>query len=693
MAANTVPTSVLSQQVSDAIGGRRVRCAVFTTFSFDPAFFELNVLPLLFDQSFSQPDKVRRLQLEDALRAVDQVSVYYDMRALAQDGAPGQLDYRRIDVSRGTGYFHPKVLLLVVDDWTDEGTADGEDGEPDGTSGRQALIVGILSANLTRSGWWENVECAHIEELKDEELGTPRSSFRRDLLSLMRRIQDSAAPEDDQSALGQVREFLLRRTSRHRFSHAKSKGVFHTRIFCGQNRQHLVDWLDELSLRRLGLNLEVISPFFDDRGAGPLEDLIERIKPRETRVFLPTKPDGSARITNETYIAVEQMARWSSLPPALVGRGRTDAAEKLPPRYVHAKVYRLWRKTGPDLLIVGSPNLTAAGFSHAAAGNLEAAFLVDVSNAGHARRWWLDPLDREVERFADTESSEQDGLDTVGLALSFQYDWGVERLSYRLRTPRVRGFDVADPSGRPLFTVTRPSTERWVTCDATASDKVREMLRSTSFLIVKHEDTSWRVLIREENMAHRPSLLLDLTPEEILEYWSLLTAAQRADVIERRTTADLEGLPTGARADLGSRRTVFDRFSGVYHAFGCLQRHVEEALAEDREREAEARFLGAKYDSLPSLLQKTLDAKEGDPILRYVTFLCAKQVRDHLRRRHREFFSSRRQPLAHLDALLDHLDEVRSDLPLDVADTDSEFIQWYEAAFLKAVTHVGIAPR
>ena len=34
-----------------------------------------------------------------------------------------------------------------------------------------------------------------------------------------------------------------------------------------------------------------------------------------------------------------------------------------------------------------------------------------------------------------------------------------------------------------------------------------------------------------------------------------------------------------------------------------------------------------------------------------------------------------------------------SDLPLDVADTDSEFIQWYEAAFLKAVTHVGIAPR
>ena len=457
MAASTVPTSVLSQQVSDAIGGRRVRCAVFTTFTFDPAFFELNVLPLLFDQSFSQPDKVRRIQLSDALRAVDNVAVYYDMRGLAQDGAPAQLDYRRIDVSRGTGYFHPKVLLVLVDDWTDEDTADGEDADSDGTPAHQSLIVGILSANLTRSGWWENVESAHIEEIKDEDLDYQRSSFRRDLLSLIRRIRDSVASEDDQSALSQVREFLLRRTSRHRFSHAKSKGVFYTRIFCGQERTNLVDWLYQLYLHKLDLNLEVISPFFDDGGAGPLEELIETLKPRETRVFLPTKPDGAATITNDTYTAIEQMARWASLPPELVSRGRTEAADKLPPRHVHAKVYRLWRKDGPDLLIVGSPNLTMAGFSHASAGNLEAAFLVDVSNAGHARRWWLAPLDREIRRFADTESSEQDGLDAVGLNLSFQYDWGASELSYRLWTSGVRGFEVTDPSGLRLFTVTRPA--------------------------------------------------------------------------------------------------------------------------------------------------------------------------------------------------------------------------------------------
>ena len=104
MQSAAIPMKVLTEQVAEAIDGRRVRSAVFTTFSFDPRFFELNILPVLFDQPFSQPDKVRSLQLEDALRMVDHLAVYYDRRALAQDGEPAQLDYRRLDVSRSTGY-------------------------------------------------------------------------------------------------------------------------------------------------------------------------------------------------------------------------------------------------------------------------------------------------------------------------------------------------------------------------------------------------------------------------------------------------------------------------------------------------------------------------------------------------------------------------------------------------------------
>ena len=206
MPSTVIPLKVLTEQVAEAIDGRRVRSAVFTTFSFDPGFFEINILPVLFDQPFSQPDKVRRLQLEDALRAIDHVAVYYDRRALAQDGEPAQLDYRRLDVSRTTGYFHPKVVLLLVDD-RHEGEEAAHSDEEGCEPIRQALIVAILSANLTRAGWWENVECAHVEEIKDRDVDDERCSFRPDLLSLIRRIRQSASDSDNQTALDEISEF------------------------------------------------------------------------------------------------------------------------------------------------------------------------------------------------------------------------------------------------------------------------------------------------------------------------------------------------------------------------------------------------------------------------------------------------------------------------------------------------------
>ena len=686
MPSTIIPLKVLAEQVAEAIGGRRVRSAVFTTFSFDPGFFEINILPVLFDQPFSQPDKVRRLQLEDALRTTDHLAVYYDRRALAQDGEPAQLDYRRLDVSRRTGYFHPKVVLLLVEDRhsDDEAVSDNEEGTK---PVRLALIVGIFSANLTRAGWWENVECAHIEEIKDRDVDDERRSFRPDLLPLVRRVHQSASDSDDQTALDQISAFLLRRTRRDHVGKNRSAGGYHTRIFGGQSRETLSDWLSHLHLDKHDLNLEVISPFFDPQGEGPLRELVDTLQPREVRVYLPTAPDGASLVTQTTYEAVAALenTRWARLPGEVVNRGRDDTSERLAPRRVHAKVYRLWKKTGPDLLLVGSPNLTRAGHSHGAAGNLEAAFLVDISSAGYQKRWWLEPVDQEADRFASTTPTEAEGLDVVGLDLSFQFDWGTKELTYRLTGPAPSGFAVLTTAGEPLTTVEQPRLHRWTTLGAAASNRLEDLLLSTSFLLVQYEEQSWRVLVREENMGHRPSLLMQLTPEEILEYWSLLTAEQRAQFMEARILDHVEGLPIARLDRLDARDTLFDRFAGIYHAFGCLERAVNTALEDGRDTEAEARLLGAKYDSLPNLLEKTVERPDGDPILSYVTFLCAKQLRHELSRRHRPFFSQRARHVEHLDELLGRLPDLRSAIDLDDSGAE-DFLQWYEDAFLRSAS-------
>src|SRR5689334_14374444 len=52
-------SAVLSDALVEAIRGRRVKVAVFLTFQFDPGFFEEELLPLLFDQSFSHIPQIR----------------------------------------------------------------------------------------------------------------------------------------------------------------------------------------------------------------------------------------------------------------------------------------------------------------------------------------------------------------------------------------------------------------------------------------------------------------------------------------------------------------------------------------------------------------------------------------------------------------------------------------------------------
>jgi hypothetical protein len=670
-----VPQEVLSEEIKEKIAGRRVRAAVFTTFSFDPGFFEMQILPVLFDCPFRQPKKLRLIQLEDAIRSVDALAVYYDHSALSQDAEPAQLGYERIDVRReGKGIFHPKVVLLLVDEPSEQ--------DVEGLAPRyQSLIVGILSANLTRSGWWENVECGHFEEIKDFEVDPRRSPFRKQIISLIDQIKKSAESDEAHAALSRIHEFIINRTQTGEFSNTSAKGAFYSQIYCGQDR--FSDWIASLRLPRKEWNLEIISPFFDAKGAAPLRQLQETLDPREIRVYLPRGTDGKGLVSAEVYDAVAKLARWSDLPPEVVRRGRGRLNEKLAPRHVHAKVYRLWSGRDRNLIIVGSVNLTSAAHSHWGGGNLEAAFLNDATDDLYPRQWWLRPIDDKAgPALVEQSAGEDEGLEPTPLDISFRYDWGRRVLEYFLRGPR-KSFKVAEPSGRDLFSVVSPDNAKWVRCPDEARDAVGQHLLSSSFLLILHGAGQWRILVREENTAHRPSLMARLTPEEILEYWALLTPEQQAAFMEAHVGQDefLEGLRVTRVDRLQHMHTLFDRFAGIYHSFGCLRRHVEASVLEGRLVEAETRLLGARYDSLPTLLQRCLEAKDRDPSIQYVTFLCARQVAENISRAHKDFRTATRDRWATLDALLNRLPELRAAIPSFKGG--NSFYEWYEPIFLK----------
>ena len=192
-------------------------------------------------------------------------------------------------------------------------------------------------------------------------------------------------------------------------------------------------------------------------------------------------------------------------------------------------------------------------------------------------------------------------------------------------------------------------------------------------------------------MAHRPSILSELSPDEILEYWSLLSAEERAAFIERRAALgqEIEGIPAAEKdSPLGTGDTLFDRFAGVFHAFGCLRRSIATALEDGRHEEAEMRLLGAKYDSLPELLRKTLEQDDGDPVLGYVTFLTAKQLRESLDGRDPEFFRDRSSLVRKLDDLIAAGIERRGAMFPNADAQTRAFLDWFEPVFLNDLGHL-----
>ena len=129
------------------------------------------------------------------------------------------------------------------------------------------------------------------------------------------------------------------------------------------------------------------------------------------------------------------------------------------------------------------------------------------------------------------------------------------------------------------------------------------------------------------------------------------------------------------------RDTVFDRFAGVFHAFEQLRSWIDTKLEANREVEVTARLFGEKYDSLPVLLQKTLDREEGDDVIRYVTFLSALQVVAYVRKAWPEYWAANGSDGAKLGSLCERVEEIRDQLL--VADPDrAAFLSWYHEAFV-----------
>lgn len=671
-----IPQAVLSEHFQDRLKGRRLLSAVFTTFRFEPAFFETEVLPVFLDLPFSQATAIKLVQLEEAL-ITRRIAVYYDRNGLVDGGGSAKLDVRRIPVRHPTGIFHPKNVFALV-----EATDEDENGEHP-----RALLCACLSANLTRAGWWENVEVGHVEEIGEHDRTLLAGPIRDCLNRLVSTVEGRRANDElraQHSALNDIYAFLGSTDARER------------RSIDGRLLPHFDDGLQALpefiqsatdkALR--GMCLEVISPYFDTtEESAPLKALLAEFEPREVRVFLPKNDRGEALCSEELFAWVRRQrdVAWGTLPKEIMRNGKAPDAKHRP---VHAKVYRFFepKRGGREILYVGSTNLTQPGCRLTGrGGNWESGFLVEVTNGG-TPAFWLTAEVRRPPAFAP-ETKDEGTAASGGSKLAVRYFWNRHQAEVFWNDPLASPALVVEQGGVAVFALADLPPRDWVALGPEASAHLERVLASTSLLHVRGEGpVPGLILVQEEEMFQRPSLLLDLSAADILKYWALLTVEQQAAFIEAHARVNGDDDPLLAKlAPLPHETTMFDRFAGFFLAFGCLEERVREALERDNTGEADYRLFGTRYDSLGNLLARVLSDSQsgkGDLIEHYVVLLCARQLLRGLGRDHPDYWVERGNDVKVLDLQLDESTRLRGRLS-EGDDTMPAFLDWFDRWFLK----------
>jgi hypothetical protein len=669
-----IPRAVLSEHFQERMSGRRLRSAVFLTYQFDPGFFEQEVLPVFLDVSLSHATAIRLVQLEDALRTLrGNVAVYYDSNGLVLgDAGSAKLDFRRIPVRHNTGFFHAKNLFLLV-----------ENEEPDDDEHHpQTLLIASLSANLTRSGWWENVEACHVEEIAESDW----TRLKDDVSAFLDRLRRKVTGEEQHAAVREVLTFLQSTNQR---SQKSSEGRLHVHFYAGP--ESIPEFLEHTAGAQIrGAYLEVISPYFDDaKDCKPLTELVTRFAPKEVRIYLPRSQAGAASCRPELFQSVRSMpgVHWGRLQKDILKLGKSEDAGE---RFVHAKIYRFFTKSPKrEIWFIGSANMTSP--AHQARGNVETGFLVDMMPP-RGPEFWLTRDERSPGEF-EVKTEDEQAAPSGGTPLNLRYHWdrayaeGFWDASGQAPDLRLSARGVV------LGTVPELPSRTWTGLTPDMTHLIGEILEETSLFEVQYGDKTALLLVQEEGMSHKPSLLLQLSASDILKYWSLLTPAQRAAFLEARAP-DFASTQVGA--DLVAKAkitfesdTLFDRFAGFFHAFGCLERAVRSALREGREKEASYRLFGKKYDSLGSLLDRMAsDAQSGDPVDRYLILLCAKQLCQEVAGDYAEYWDAHTADAKVLKEKFQALSTLRDALLAQDPDRLPAFLEWFDTWFLKRATAV-----
>lgn len=672
-------TAVITERLLELIADRTVQAALFTTYTFEPDFFELEVIPLLLDQNigYSQDERVKRFMVRENLREAElPIDVYYDLPTfrLSGDCSP-EMEYLCHGVNLGNCAFHGKVNMILLKDRNTK---------------EHSLLLGAGSNNLTRSGWWDNIECQHWEEIKS---GTVRRKFInivKDDIKFLREIRATSA-RNKSSAIDLIDYFI----SECKGSNSAPQ-VHYYGLSSNQKHSSFFSFIRQIQypiFQQHEWNLEIISPFFANDVENKEHEKFFGLGVREITILLPFDNDGNALCKNEYYEKIhrEKNVRWAEW-----NKGIGDAIGLSGKNYrrLHAKLFH-FTNGQQSWIFTGSINFTHRAFHQ----NVEAGFLVQLDKLGSLLRPITD--ESQIEKFSDPNeeipgnSSDEERSAIPELHLCF--DWVSKQLVGRTAPYRRYEIEILNAENDPVI---RPWEVRYVESNYGERDTkdLEKLLKNGSLVKIrgrnlkikgKPEFSAHSVLLQQIGWSHKPLNLPNLTASQILAIYAGMSPERRQlmliDAKVRELVLSAHGGELSSHVDDQKIEQFFCEYAEIFNAFEKLKKVLNDAFDNDQLNQVDYYLTGTGVDSLPTLINRTLEADSENQRLNNVTcyliFLSAREVYSDKK------FKSQPNVDKERNKLLRRILKMKSGDKLILENNSQEsrkkFFEWYENEFFE----------
>lgn len=510
---------------------------IFTTYNFEPDFFEEYIVTYLMgiDKKITTLGELKETNMWIYNH---NVAVYYDAGALISGMSCMTLPVYPKHVDGGV--FHPKVIIVYGEVIDDDGLVE------------EKVHLFVSSCNLTTTGYGRNKEaftCIQVES----------KTVAKSLLDFLNKLCDDEEKDDDKKRHESVRNYLKKGLKEGKFVESENDNAEFFWNY-GETGDSLISRLSELPKG----NMNIISPFFDEKGP---QELLDEIKGKDEIRVIPAIDKGYYNIHISDYMSLKNKGICFARLDGTTGDNTLE-------RFVHAKII-----TKGSYVCIGSYNFTSAAMKQK---NAEAAVIY---NVGYEPGFGL--VDVEDKDFLpDTEEIENGDEGNAGLDNIFvtaTVDWGINKLIIHAERP-------ANATGKYILTIDGmkncPGWRIWEADDENSieqrvdldEESKKAILRHKQFSVYRGDRSCFRGLINEINwVQERPEIGCESLDEAIAEWFQYSAKKDGEYRCDSRFITEEDAITEQLTGGTDNGATdVFDNYYLISSALGNLNHEILE---------------------------------------------------------------------------------------------------------------------